>query len=66
MSWMQMKKRKPNKPRVWHYGTRSLKGAETLCGKTGPDNHCFSEYSQLTTDPKRVTCKNCLFIIETP
>jgi hypothetical protein len=59
-----MKMRKPDKPRVWHWGIKDGQKAETLCGKQGPENHSFAEYSHLTTDEKRVTCKRCRELLD--
>lgn len=48
------------KRRVTHWGTRTFRKIETLCGKSGRGMSAFSEYGDVTEDESRVTCKNCL------
>jgi hypothetical protein len=51
------------KPQVTHWGLRSFRATETLCGKADGSMGYFSEYGCLTTNETYVTCKHCLELL---
>ena len=52
------------KPRVVHYGKKSLPLTETLCGKQSSWLGNLTKHGCLTMVEEDVTCKNCIAVMK--